>query len=368
MIDEVRAFLAARPDLLPSETDLDGAIVAGIDRESSAKVTCLFFDHDGNPTVAAKIARREPADRSLAQEHAVLSQLWRLDTRAIRSCVPRPIALERIRGRLAMITSALPGGPMSARYYTPGHVADRAAVAEDFHAASAWLRRLEEDTRSGATRLDAMSLEAWTRPVFDRYRQEIGWGDPEERLLAMILERGSDLFGTALPITAVHGDYWMGNLLLSGGAITGVVDWELGRTAGLPFADIYKFPTSYAFYLDRSGRSLRGEVPGHPERAAFEQRWRRYGTWPNLAGFAYGYFGRGWFPEQVRRFVLGHLAWLGLPAQLNGIFFPLFLAQQATSLDVPSFREGYRSVVRALVEERDSTWLWQDTTIVESTR
>lgn len=359
MISELRTFLADHPDLLPDgPVDIGGAIVAGIDREASAKVTLLLFDGRGEPSIAAKVARRPSADRSLSTEYAVLSQLSRRISPIVQTSVPRPIALTRIGGRLAMLATALPGGPMTARYYTPGHTSDPVAVAEDFLAASSWLRGFQAATRGGSIRLDEQAAEAWTGAAFQRL-QEPAWREIESGVLAIALERARQLRGTEIPFSAVHGDYWMGNLLMSGSDISGAIDWELGRSSGLPFADLYKFPTSYAFYLDRVNRSLRGDVRGHPERSAFERRWSRYGDWPNLAGFAYGYYGHGWFPEQVRRFVLGHLAWLGLPPAVNGVFFPLFLAQQATALDVPRFREGYRSLLRAMLEE-DETWLWED--------
>jgi len=35
----------------------------------------------------------------------------------------------------------------------------------------------------------------------------------------------------------------MGNLLMGEAQIEGVVDWELARLNGLPFQDIFKFPT-----------------------------------------------------------------------------------------------------------------------------
>ena len=48
--------------------------------------------------------------------------------------------------------------------------------------------------------------------------------------------RGSRLAGARLPVTAVHGDFWFGNLLSRGGEVTGVVDWEAGAAQGLSAA------------------------------------------------------------------------------------------------------------------------------------
>jgi len=79
-----------------------------------------------------------------------------------------------------------------------------------------------------------------------------------------------------------------------------------------------------------------------------------------LTGFGHAYFGRGWFPEQVRRFILGQLTRLGIDPALNGIFFPAFLAEQAMAARDPISRTGYRSLLHAFAAERESTWLWRE--------
>ncbi len=61
----------------------------------------------------------------------------------------------------------------------------------------------------------------------------------------------------------------------------------------------------------------------------------------------------------MRRHVAGLLERLAVPPAANAVFFPLFLAEQATALEDPAFRAGYRSLVLAFLTERSSTWLWQ---------
>jgi len=103
------------------------------------------------------------------------------------------------------------------------------------------------------------------------------------------------------PRTAVHGDFWAGNLLVSGDRVTGVVDWEAGSTCGDPVGDLVRFALSYALYLDRHTRPG-ARVHGHPGLRA--------GRWG--AGVEYAIAGDGWFPDLFRDFVRRGLARLGI--------------------------------------------------------
>jgi hypothetical protein len=255
--------------------------------------------------------------------------------------------LEEIAGRLTLITTAVRGEPMSRAYYTPGHTGRPQAVEADLEAAASWLAAFQQETKRCDVRMDEDGIDSLVVPVVERYRTHVGWSAVERDLFDDVILRARGLDGSTVPMSGVHGDFWMGNLLVEGSEIAGVVDWELARCTDLPFGDVYKLPTSYGFYLDRSV-SPGDPVPGHPGRAEWATRWARYGSWPNMAGFAYTYFGRGWFSALVRM-------------EANAVFFPLFLAEQAiANAHVASFREGYQSLLAAFSRERSSTWLWTD--------
>jgi hypothetical protein len=273
--------------------------------------------------------------------------------------MPEPLAIERIGGRLVLFLSVVPGEPMTTRYYSSGHVSDPRLVDRDFVLAGSWLARFQAETRAEDDRSDGDGFDRFAGPIIDRYRREIGWTAWERRLFDDVWRRAKDLRDHRFPLVAVHGDYWMGNILVRDRGLSGVVDWERAHSTGLPFLDIYKFPTSYGFYLDRASPGTGGRVPGHPGRDEFRVSWRRFGDWQNLTGFAYAYFGHGWFPRLVQTYVLGHLDRLGVPHEANAVFFPIFIADQAMSLEDPDFRSGYRSLLHAFAEERDATWLWR---------
>src|SRR5207247_9115574 len=92
------------------------------------------------------------------------------------------------------------------------------------------------------------------------------------------------------PRTVVHGDYWLGTLLVADDRVVGVVDWESGALVGEPLRDVARFAVSYALYLDRHTR------PG--QRVAGHRGKLRADGWG--AGLAYAVTGDGWFPRGVR--------------------------------------------------------------------
>ena len=105
--------------------------------------------------------------------------------------------------------------------------------------------------------------------------------------------------------TVVHGDFWAGNLLISHGTVTGVVDWAAAELSGEPLRDVVRFALSYSLYLDRHTRPGR-PVPGHPGLRA--DGWG--------AGIRYALSGQGWYGQLVRGFVESALVRLGGPAGL----------------------------------------------------
>jgi aminoglycoside phosphotransferase (APT) family kinase protein len=357
MIDAVREWLAGAAPAAPRAA---GGIVLSLYR-TSPKAVIVLVDHAGAPAALVKVARREDAEASLVAEHAALTRLqsagdW------VRSQAPVPLGLDRVGGRLVLAQSFLDGDPMTTRYYMPGHTRSRRRVARDFDKAGAWLSRFHQETSTGAAPFDDGVIARLVRAPIERYRAEIGWSSDEASLFDEVLVRAEELRGTPLPMCAGHGDFWMGNLMATRRGITGAVDWEHSSPSTTPFDDMYKFPTSYSFYLDRALPRL-GRVPGHPGWTAAREHWRRTSDWANLAGFGYAFFGDGWYPNLVRSWITERASTLGMAPALHPVLFPIFLARQATTLADPIFRNGYRAAIRGLSAERRTSWLWQEGSI-----
>jgi aminoglycoside phosphotransferase len=338
---------------------LCSGLVVGIDRDPTAKVTMIMFDEAGLPGAVAKVARRADEEQTLRAEHAMLVDLRTAPLATVACDVPRPLLMERVAGRAVLVTTALPGSPLTVRYHEPGHIQDPGRVASDLQLAGSWLHRFQSETRSGEPIPMAAAFDQWVRPVFERYREQIGWSAWEEQLLDRLSLLAGELDDVAVPLVAVHGDYATGNLLVKHGRVSGVVDWELGRPVGPPFSDLFKFAASYGSYLDRATPLRNGVLPGHPGWAEARTRWGGFDGWTNAVGFLYAYLGQGWFPDLVRAFLAGHLERLGLPMSACALFLPTFLAEQAMALDNTGYRDGYRSLLSALADEGDGRWLSQ---------
>jgi aminoglycoside phosphotransferase (APT) family kinase protein len=334
------------------------ALLAGIDRTPEAKVSLLLFDDSGAVVAVAKVPRDDRGAAAVRAEHAALRWAWSIAS--LRPTVPRPIGLLELDGRPVLVQSAVAGKPMTASYYTPGHTSNQALVERDFEAAGDWL-----DAFVGATRYAEVSLaevtQRWIGPLVDRYRGAFGTSPDEDDLLAAVLDRAHGLGGETVPLAARHGDFWMGNLLLEGDVITGVIDWELARErdAAGPFSDAFKLPTSYGLYLDRPWPWAGGKVPGHPGREDVDRRWRRWGSWRNLVGFGHVWFGDGWLADLVLQWVSKRWATLGVNPAVAGTFFPLFIMEQTLTLQDPETRDGWRSALCAFAAEREHCRVWR---------
>ena len=353
MIDQVIGWLA---DQAPDRPRAAGGIVVSMYR-TSPKAVLVLVGEDGAPSALVKVARDVTGEPAIRAEHDALRRLAGSGGNWLARHVPAPIACDRVAGRLVLAQSYLDGVPMTFRYYTPGHTRSRARVERDFADAGRWLGRFQEETAAGRGSLDDEAIERFVREPIARYREGIGWSDDEEALFTAVRRRAEALRGTALPLADRHGDFWMGNLMVTRDGLSGVVDWELSGSATLPADDLYKFPTSYSFYLNRPYPGSR-RVPGHQGWAEAAAAWRTYGDWVNLAGFGYAFFGAGWFPTLVRSWISERSSALGLSAELHPVLFPVFLARQAVTLADPVFRAGYRSALIGLSRERNRCRLW----------
>ena len=190
--------------------------------------------------------------------------------------------------------TAVPGTPMMVSYLRRRHRRSATNVAADFAAADGWL-----DSFRRATAGEPCPL-AMGEAVPERLRRRFADEEQLDADLDRLAEIYSRLHEEAVPRTAVHGDFWFGNILVANGRVTGVVDWEAGSRWGEPTRDLARFALIYALYLGGAARPRR-RVAGHPGI--------RVGTWG--AAVEYAFDGNGWFPELFRRFLSDGLARLG---------------------------------------------------------
>ena len=272
------------------------SVVLALSKDPNAKLTVLLIPDSGSqPALAVKVPTTRGAEGSIASERRVLAELHSFLPDVVLGTIPALAQLPDMPARPALITTALTGVPMSTRYHTWRHLATAAAIRADFSAVERWLSRFQATTTGTPSPLDmdGGAIEVLTQRFADDPRMKGTMGRLEaihRRLRTSTSAR-----------TAVHGDFWFGNILMVGNDVSGVVDWEAGNKCGEPVRDLIRFALTFALYLDRHSRPGQ-RVAGHRNLTA--------GAWG--AGIAYALDGQGWFPDLFRKFIQDGLVRLGV--------------------------------------------------------
>jgi hypothetical protein len=309
------------------------ALVIGTSKDPNAKITMLLLPRGNEqPVLAVKIPTTDEAARAVDREGRLLVEVRRSCRRSVLDTIPRVVDLLDYQGRRALLVTAVPGVPMSASYLRWRHTASPRTVRGDFSAASRWIAAFQAGTASAIGPVDVTTDVAMS--LTERFV-----GHPSLDSCVEILEELRErLITIRTPRTAVHGDLWFGNLLISDGVISGVVDWEGGVASGEPVRDLARFALMYALYLNRGS----GRVAGR----------RHVRTWG--AGVAHAFEGRGWFPDIFRGFLRDGLDRLGAPSASWRDIALAGIAEVAATTDDPEFARKHLELFHRLASSARS--------------
>jgi hypothetical protein len=274
------------------------SVVVGASKDPNAKITILLVSPEtGKPVLAVKAPTTDLAGVAVETEGSVLAALHERVTDELAAAIPRPVETLDYDGRPAVVATAVGGTPMTTSYVRRRHRRSSTRVAADFEAVGRWLASLRRATAAEPTPLEMDG--GVTERLRERFASVVGIDGDIDRLDEIL----AALRAEKVMRTAVHGDFWFGNILLTDGRVTGVVDWESGTTDGEPARDLARFAHMYALYLG-GATAPRRRVRGHPGI--------QHGTWG--AAVEYALDGTGWFPQLFRRFLGDGLAAIGASA------------------------------------------------------
>ncbi len=328
------SMVTGRRPLYDLVDDVHGRVAClALSKDPNAKITVLLFPPGSDaPGFVAKVPTTDTAAASVRLEASALAALDRARLGPLEGTVPRVTTLAEHQGRPVLVTTALPGQVMLASYHRWHHTARPAAVEADFEAAGRWLAELHERTARGHGDL-SLVLDGVGDALVRRYRD-----DPTTaKDLELVAALQARLAGHQAPRGLVHGDYWVGNLLVAKGQVCGVIDWERCQPDGLLTRDLARFVIGYSLYLDRHTRPGR-RVAGH--------HGLRAGEWG--AGVQYALDGEGWYPELARSFVAKGLERLGLSASCLRDVVLAEIARIAAEADQDDFARGHLRLLRRL--------------------
>lgn len=199
------------------------ACVTRVEVDTQAVLCFLFEAGERVPSSVLKAASEPGRNDELRRERDNLA--------AVRAAIPEPFAssVPAVRGsgvwrgrfhyrqefsRGAMLGASLDGGPFGAR---------RGRVAADLGRAWEWLAGFQSATDGGARPVGELGIAA----SLARYAAAHAGGEDRAAIawLAAGIERHA---GRAVPVSACHGDFFPGNVLLGRDRVS-VIDWRYFR-------------------------------------------------------------------------------------------------------------------------------------------
>lgn len=321
-----------RPLRAVTEADTHAVVVLATSKDPDGKATLLLLDRSGQGRdLVVKVPSTDGGQAAVEREIGILEELT-VRRLAVGMTIPRLQEIVDAGGRTAFVSALLPGRSMAARYHAWRHTRRPRAVAADFSMAQRWITRLQA-TPTGPPR--SVSVLAELVPLLQERWPEVRADQALTRHLDAAALR---LAACRTPRTVVHGDFWFGNVLVSGASVSGVVDWECGEVAGEPLRDVARFAVSYSLYLDRHTRPGH-QVSGHPGLRA-----REWGD-----GLRYALQGQGWFPDLVRGFLCANLSRLGARPDLWFDLAIAGVAEVAVRANHPDFAARHLQLLRDVI-------------------
>ena len=205
---------------------------------TEAGVAVLILGPPGSaPCAVLKVAVTREAVGSLTREGAALAALEADDRlRNWRDLLPGILAEGELDGASYLLERALEGRNAVALLGVPPMRRRLQTLAAET------VRTLHQ--RTGVpTVVDVVCVERWlAEPVWRVGAAVVGFRGARGRhaMNRLTAEIRASLIGRRLRVSSIHGDFWLGNLLVSGDAATatGVVDWDFAGTRELPVLDL----------------------------------------------------------------------------------------------------------------------------------
>ncbi len=215
--------------------------------KESALLLLAFPAHGRWPLAVAKVARDPEGNAWLEGEGEQLRRLGHVLPEALARRVPRLLHQGRINDCAFLLMTALPGEVELHNTWGARGAGGRGARLQ---AALDWALDLAAALPSAplqpAAWLGTEALAAFWEDAI-----QVGWDAALRQQLEARLEPH---WQTHWPAGCAHGDYFPGNVLFRGRALSGVVDWTLATERAPIFLDVLTYECSFAVQAARRGR------------------------------------------------------------------------------------------------------------------
>ena len=257
---------------------------------ASEKHKSIVFIGDTAPRVVVRISHSIAACEAEARAHGLLRDLC--SRPGVSGLIPAPVCTGEIAGEPYFAERAIAGVPL-AGLIGPDTRASFVPAVESFLVG---LNPPQSGHEEGLARhrLDALPFAA---SVMARVLPLVQDAAVRERVAALLKH---SLAGVVCRAGLLHGDYGVGNILVSEGRLSGVIDWENAQHAAPPVLDAFNYLDSVQrrcsdgmTLADTVPMLARGEWPIPEELAMLRRGLARDGIEERcLRGFALLYWMR----------------------------------------------------------------------------
>jgi aminoglycoside phosphotransferase (APT) family kinase protein len=254
------------------------SVIADAQLTSTGVAVVTLAPADEPPCLVVKVPTTAAAVEGLERESAALAAL-NGDERlgAWRARLPQPCAWGTVLDQPFRADAALPGRPAVER------VNGEAAAVRLQESAAESIHLLHRSTAKSLA-VDRGVAERWVDGQLHDLSRHTSVGPGRARCLTRLRdELHRAVIGRTFSVTWIHGDYWLGNVLIEEASPrpSAIVDWDDAASGELPLHDVLHL-------LLYTRRLLTGQELGpivswqlaHGEWSASERRLlERYGSW-----------------------------------------------------------------------------------------
>jgi hypothetical protein len=201
----------------------------------------IFKNSDIKPYLFAKMTRTAKYNYLIEKEFFFLSQLIEQFPSDLIKSIPKPIALVDIGNHLIFLEEAVPGISLNNILKKEGRKSrNNRKIIEYLSNTCDWLYKFQQLTKVGEFLIDSDWLDENILRTIDVFSNYYLLSKKEESYLKDLYEKAVDLKGRKIDLVCSHGDFWVGNILVSNGMLK-IIDWGAANRGFLPFYDFYMF-------------------------------------------------------------------------------------------------------------------------------
>jgi aminoglycoside phosphotransferase (APT) family kinase protein len=272
----VPRILAGHAQSLPSCAR--ACVIADAQLTSTGVAVVTLAPADEPPCVVVKVPTTAAALEGLHRESAALAVLHS-DERlgAWRARIPRPCAWGTVLGQPFRADAALPGRPAAER------VNGEAAAVGLQEAAAECIHVLHRCTATSVA-VDRGVAECWVDGQLNDLSRHAGVGQRRAwRLTRLRDELHRAVIGRTFSTTWIHGDYWLGNVLIDEASPQrgAIVDWDDAASGELPLHDVLHLLlyTRRLLTGQQLGPIVSQQLAGGEWSGSERRLLDRYGSW-----------------------------------------------------------------------------------------